>query len=106
MVVVRLVKEELLKVKEQVSTLLERYPGTRDNDFYLQWLWLKNYGGLPSLPYLEWEKIRDLSGKLESVRRVRQKIQHNEGKFPPTDPEVEKRRMRRERKFREAISQI
>ena len=93
-------------MKDQVLELLERYSDTRNNDFYLQWLWLKYYGGLPDLPFLDWKRIQYLSGKFETIRRVRQKIQNDEGKFRPTDPEVDKRRKKRERRIRENISQI
>lgn len=101
-----LAKEELLKVKEQVCELLERYPQSRNNDFYLQWLWLRSYGGLSDLPFLEWDEIKHLSGKFETIRRVRQKIQHVEGRFPPTDPDVVKRRLAREKEFRRSVGKI
>src|SRR5579875_2115119 len=72
----RKMQEELKKTKDQVLYLLERYPAARNNDFYLQLLWLKQFGGIVELPWIDWEKIKANSGKLESVRRVRQKIQN------------------------------
>jgi hypothetical protein len=101
-----MVKAEFLKMKEQVLDLLDRYPQTRNNDFYLQWLWLKTYGGLSELPFIDWEKIKHLSGRTETIRRVRQKIQNEDGKYPPTDPEVKMRRAKRERKIRENIAEV
>jgi hypothetical protein len=101
-----LVREELFQMREQVLSLLDRYPQTRNNDFYLQWLWLRSYGGLTDLPFLEWDEIRHLSGKFETIRRVRQKVQNEEGKFLPTDPNVGRRRRIRELEIRKSITRI
>src|SRR5579875_1174621 len=51
-------QEELKKTKDQVLYLLERYPAARNNDFYLQLLWLKQFGGIVELPWIDWEKIK------------------------------------------------
>lgn len=96
-------RAEVLKTKDQVLDLLERYPSARNNDFYLQWLWLRHYGRIPDLPFIEWEQIKHFAGRLETVRRVRQKIQNTEGRFLPTDPDIIKRRRLRSHSFREAI---
>lgn len=87
--------------KEQVEYLLERFPETRENDFYLQYLWLKVFGKL-NLPFIEWNTIRDMSGTLETVSRVRRKIQNEYGKFLPSDDV----RMQRERKRRAVVQTI
>lgn len=73
----------LTKTKEQVEFLLETYPATRDNDFYLQWLWLKIFGKV-DLPWLEYAKIEGFCGRLDTLSRVRRTIQNTEGRFPPT----------------------
>lgn len=96
-------REELIKTKDQVLELLAKYPSTRNNDFYLQLLWLKHYGGISNLPYIEWSRIKGIAGKLESVSRVRRKIQNEEGRFPPTDPDVFRRRQMRAEDYGHAI---
>jgi hypothetical protein len=70
--------------KEEVEYLLEKFPQTRENDFYLQYLWLKVFGKL-NLPFIEWNTIKDISGKLETVSRVRRKIQNEDGKYLPSN---------------------
>lgn len=94
---------ELRKTKDQVLALLDRYPNARNNDFYLQLLWLKSFGGIKDIPFVEWTKIRELSGRLESVRRMRQKVQNEMGLYPPTDPEILRRRQERQELFRQAM---
>jgi len=98
--------QELKRTKEQVEYLLERYENTRNNDFYLQLLWLKIFGGVKNMPWINWEQIKKLSGKLQTVARVRRKIQNEEGKYLPTDPEVLARRQRRERAYRKIIKRF
>ena len=95
----------LKKNKEQVSYLLEKYPATRNNDFYLQLMYLRVFGGIP-LPYIEWTDIRALSGRLESVRRVRQKIQNEDHMYPPTDSDVIAAREKRAKAYRKTIKKV
>jgi hypothetical protein len=97
---------ELTTMKKQVAFLLERHPSSRNCDFYLQLLYLKIFGGLDNLPYIEWEKIKHLSGKLDTVTRIRRVIQNQEGRLLPTDPEVLKRRRRRAKAFRKAVKRL
>lgn len=89
------VLNDLKTKKERVKYLLERYPHARDNDFYLMWLYLKIFEGLP-LPYLDWKIIEILDGSTESVRRVRQKIQNEDKLFLPSVEVQHKRRMKQE----------
>src|SRR5579875_1839813 len=96
-------QEELKKTKDQVLYLLERYPAARNNDFYLQLLWLKQFGGKVELPWKDWEKIKANSGKLESVRRVRQKIQNEIGLFQQTDLVIKARRDKQRKMWREVM---
>src|SRR5579875_3225439 len=98
-------QEELKKTKDQVLYLLERYPAARNNDFYLQLLWLKQFGGIVELPWIDLEKIKANSVKIESVRRVRQKIQNERGLFQPTDPVIKARRDK-QRKMRREVMQL
>lgn len=98
---------ELKTFKDQVLYLLEKYPNTRDNDFYLQWLWLKIFRRLP-LPFLDYKLIQGISGGMESVRRVRQKIQNDPDHpcFLPTDPDVRLKRGIKEETFRRVIHHL
>lgn len=81
--------------KEQVLYLLEKYPAARDNDFYLQLMWLRTFGDLKTkLPFIEWEDIKKVGGQLESVRRSRQKIQNEDKLFLPSVEVLEKRKKR------------
>jgi len=75
---------DFITKKEQVEYLLEKFPQTRENDFYLQYLWLKLFGKV-NLPFIEWDMIKDISGTLETVSRVRRKIQNEDGKYLPSN---------------------
>lgn len=97
------VERELNSVKEEVQRLLEKYPRTRDNDFYLQWLYLKGYLRRKydiQLPMIPFEAIDEISGKLETVSRVRRQLQSS-GQFLPTDPEVLRKRRLKEEEYRQ-----
>lgn len=95
--------DELKTVKSQVLYLLDRYPDTRNNDFYLLILWLKYFGGLGDhISFIPYDKMKKLSGKAESVRRVRAKIQNKEGLYLATEG-VRKKRKDREDDFRSSI---
>lgn len=90
--------------KDEVEYLLERFPQTRENDFYLQYLWLKVFGKL-NLPFIEWSTIKDMSGTLETVSRVRRKIQNENYKFLPSD-DVRLRREQKRRTITQTIGRI
>jgi hypothetical protein len=90
---------QLRGTKGEVRDLLRRFPDARNNDFYLQWLYLQYYCGI-DLPFLNWEKLEEISGRLETVRRVRQKIQNDDGEFLPTDPLILARRIAKMKKYR------
>lgn len=86
------IREELRTVREQVLWTLERYESARNDDLLLTWIVLRTFHGL-KMPYVEWQELKSLP-KLESIRRVRQKLQNEDGTFPPTDPTVLARRRR------------
>ena len=46
----------------------EIHTQTNDNDFYLQWVWLKDIEGL-DLPDMPWQRFQQLAGKKGSIRR-------------------------------------
>jgi hypothetical protein len=97
--------KELRTIKKQVLYLLERFPASRNNDFYLEWLWLKTFPKI-DLPWLQWEELAKVSGKTQTVSRLRRRIQNEEGKFLPTIPEVLRKRRERSRHMRKAIKQV
>ena len=95
---------DLKQKKQQVAYILRKYPDARNSDFVLTWLWLQIFPKVdtPKLPY---ETVRDLCGSLETVRRARQKL-NEKGEYLPTDPEVLKKRRRKEKHMRKAIKQV
>ena len=94
--------EHLKTGKARVEWILEKYPSARNSDTLLQFIYMRVFEGI-DIPYVEWEKISKLS--LETVRRMRQKLQE-EGKYLPTNPEVLKRRKRLAEKYRGTINLI
>ena len=92
-------KDEIHTVKEAVIHLLEQFPEARNNDTYLEWLFLR-YVRKIDLPWESFEKLRSFS--LETVRRCRQLIQSG-GNFLPTNPDVLRRRRKREQSFSEVL---
>ena len=91
--------------ESRVLYLLENYPPTRNNDFYLQLLYMKYFLGI-QIPFLDWHKIRDASGELESISRMRRKIQNEKGLWPPTDPRVFLARQKREQAYRKVMPRL
>ena len=93
---------------EEVEYLLSKYPEAKNNDFYLQWVWLKDIEGL-ELPDMPWQRFQQLAGKMGSIRRARQKVQ-SMGKHLPSDEKILQRRKRwrnirlQERKLLEPLS--
>ena len=77
---------------EEVEYILLKYPEARNNDFVLQWFWLKEIVGL-NMPDISWQKFQQLAGKLGTIRRTRQKIQGT-NKYLPSDKRVLERRKR------------
>lgn len=105
---VKLEKKKFKSTTDQVEHLLSKYPEAKNNDFYLQWVWLKEIEGL-DLPEMPWRKFQQLSGKMGSIRRARQKVQ-SMGKHLPSDEKILQRRKRwrnirlQERKSLEPLS--
>ena len=94
----------LKKMKDKVEYLLQKYPNSRNSDFYLIILYIRKF--IPELAgffrYIPYNIIKKYDGLFESIRRCRQKIQE-EGRFLPTDPEVLKRRRKLAEKFRKIV---
>ena len=85
------IRENLDRVQDKVERLLRMHPDTRNNDLYLQWLYLLEYEQIP-LPTLPYKRFQELSSIMESIRRVRQKIQNDFKMYPPTNKETALRR--------------
>jgi hypothetical protein len=86
-----MIRARLTQVQGRVERLLHNHPDTRNNDLYLQWLYLMEYEEL-DMPFVKYADMARLSSVMESIRRCRQKIQNTEKKYPPTDQEIAKRR--------------
>jgi hypothetical protein len=101
---VRRLIADLKQKKNQVALILEKYPKTRNSDFLLTWTWLRLCPkvDVPKLPY---KTVRDLCGALETVRRVRQKL-NEECRYLPTDPVVLKKRRRKAEHMRKATKRF
>jgi hypothetical protein len=96
---------ELDDMQQKLFWIMEKYPETRNNDFYLIWLYLKYVEKLP-LPYLSREKLNELSGITETIRRSRQIIQNERHLFPPTRKEVLTRRRQKEEDYHSYFAQL
>jgi len=91
--------KELDAVKKQVLKILEKYPETRDNDFKLQWFFLMDVLGV-DLPVVKGSLFDENAGLMETIRRSRQIIQNELNIYPPTDPEVLKKRRQKAENYR------
>lgn len=96
-------REQLVTVRENVDKILEEFEEARNDDRYLLILYWKKIDRLP-LPWIPWDVIQGLTSP-ETIRRMRQKIQED-GRFRPTDPEVDAKRRDRSREMREIISSV
>jgi len=94
--------QKLKTVKEQVEWLLERYPESRNDDFYLYILYVRHFEPELSryIEFIPFELIKK-STRFETIRRCRQKIQE-EGRYLPTDPKI----LRKRRKLAEAYRKV
>jgi hypothetical protein len=80
-----------LTVKAKVLKALYEHPSARDdNNVLVGLVWQMED---PSLPVDFHEKVQALS-KVETIRRECKKIQHVEGRFPPSQKALEARRSR------------
>lgn len=85
-----------MTIKEAVRDILEAYPEARDNDNELIYRTLR-YMGKPT----DYSEMRfHTVNHVETIRRVRQKLQEAYPELRPT-PEVEKARLKREDQFHE-----
>ena len=101
------IEEQFKTIKERVEWILKNYPEARNNDFYLYLLYLRNFERELSkyIKYIPFGLIKSAT-PFESVRRARQLIQNTEGKYPPTDPEVIRRRRIKEKAMRKMFAEL
>lgn len=96
----------MLTLKDQVYHLLRQYPFARENDFFLQWMWLIQYGGLHNLPNLREGIFKGLgSGIMDSISRVRRKIQEHK-QLMPVDPKVYRKRQEQAEFMRQIMPRL
>jgi hypothetical protein len=84
----------------KVEYILEHFPETRNNDNYLCNLYWKLVDGIKELDDVIY------ATSPEVLRRARQKIQNEQGKYLPTDPDVRKKRRIAEIAIRQNIHKI
>lgn len=92
--------ERLQGTSEAVKNALEVYPASRDDDNFLYYMVLKSYGEKNGMDIESMSMPRFLLNMraygftpFESVRRARQKIQHNHPELAGTKTVEGKRRM-------------
>jgi translation elongation factor EF-Tu-like GTPase len=87
---------ELENIKDKIIQIFKENPETRNNDLLLQWIYFKKYEGV-EMPVLSYPQLRELEGRLEGIRRMRQIIQNVDKMYPPTRIDIlKKRRMKEE----------
>jgi len=96
-----------MTLKKMVEYCLEKYPDTRNSDIKLtNSIWFEFYrdelievDGELAVKLLHLYKLP----KEDNVKRWRAKFQNEKGLYPPTDPEVLRKRQRQEEKMRDEL---
>jgi hypothetical protein len=92
--------KDLTNTRELIIQIMTEVPETRNSDLLLQWIFLKKHHGV-NLPQLSYDQMKELEGRTETIRRIRQKIQNTDRLLPPTRKEVMKRRRQKESDYKE-----
>lgn len=71
--------QEYKTVRQLVLSILERYPGTRDNDTLLYLQCCNELGAYNS------NEMKRLNLSIITIHKIRQKIQNKEGLYKPSD---------------------
>lgn len=90
--------ELLMNKKEKVEFVLKHYEEARNNDNLLCVLYWKLFDQVETL-----EDVIRATG-VDVIRRARQNIQNSSGKYPPTDPNVLKKRQKKEKVIKQVFS--
>jgi len=95
-------KEKLKTVKERVEYILEHYPESRNDDFYLYLIYVRLFEPKLSgyIKYIPFTLVKTAT-RFETIRRCRQKLQES-GQYLSTDPKV----LRKRRKLAEAYRKV
>ena len=98
--------ERLKTVKDRVEYLLEVYPESRNDDFYLWLLYVRTFDKNLSnyIKFIPYRLIKN-AVKFETISRVRRKIQE-EGRLLPTDPKVLEKRRRLSKIYQRVIPRV
>lgn len=91
---------QFVRTQEEISRILLRCPEARNSDLLLIWIYFKENLGL-NMPPLGSTDLELIEGKMETIRRMRQHIQNDLRRFPPTKPEIMRRRRQKEEDYRE-----
>jgi len=95
---------KLREVRNKVADILREHPEARNSDLYLTILYLRKHTELGKyIKYIPYDVIKKYDGLLESIRRSRQYIQNTLGLYPPTDPEVIRKRRLKEKRIKKTI---
>jgi len=100
----KLKKQKTMTLKDQVLHVLLNYPETRNSDITLTLrIWLIYYPEhitkVEGKNFVRLSKIFELPRE-DNVKRIRAKIQNEEHRYLPTDPQIIKRRKIKEQEWR------
>lgn len=84
------VAEDLHNAAIEVERVLREYPATRESDQLLAWCVYQQFYGIGET--ITKSQFLDILPSFETIRRTRQKIQNDLGKYLPKDPVVRRRR--------------
>jgi len=98
--------ERLKTVKERVEYILEHYPESRNDDFYLYLLYVRLFEPRLSgyIRFIPLDLVKSAT-RFETIRRMRQKIQE-EGRYLPTDPQILEKRRKLAKVYGRVISRL
>ena len=96
-----------MNLKKQVKFVLENYPETRNSDIRLMGnIWVIFYKDMLIFDGKEYSvKLKNLYDlpREDNIKRIRAKLQNEEKKYLPTDPEILKKRKCLEEKWRNIL---
>ena len=98
--------DEFKTVKARVEYILRKYPEARNDDRYLWLMYVREFDDLGKyISYVPYGVLKK-AVSFGTLVRVRRKLQNDEGKYLPTDPDVIRKRSKRQRIIREVIGEV
>lgn len=94
------VEREFDNTEEKVRHVLTNHEDARNDDDLLIWIVKKHVDGANLNDFREYKETTNA----ETIRRVRAKVQNDDGELLPTDAEVLKKRSIREERIKEYFS--